>query len=140
MGRVNFFIDANVLVSGMVFRGNEYRLLLNTIPGNSEHSFVTSEHVMDEIIKVMVEKFPKHVNLAKEFFSCLEIKVISREIYRGEMRKVTEIRDKHDKHVLASAFSAKCDIIVTGDKDLLSLKSYRKIPILTSKQALKDYF
>ncbi len=137
---MKFFIDANVLISGMVFRGNEYRLLLNIIPGSSKHSFVTSEHVIDEMIKVMVEKFPKHVNLAKEFFSCLELKVIPREIYRNEMRNIVEIRDKHDKHVLASSFSAKCDIIVTGDKDLLSLKSYRKIPILTTKQTLTDYF
>ncbi len=140
MGRMKFFIDANVLISGMVFRGNEYRLLLNIIPGKSIHLFVTSGHVIDEIIRVMVAKFPKHLNLAKEFFSCLEIKVVPTDNYIDEMEKIDEIRDKNDKHVLASAYSAKCDIIVTGDKDLLSLKKYQKIQILTAKQALTDFF
>ena len=91
VGRVRFFIDANIMISGMVYKGNEYRLLIKAIPGNSTHSFVTSEHVIDEIINVMVEKFPKHVNLAKEFLNCLEIKVISREIYKNEMRILSKI-------------------------------------------------
>jgi len=137
---VKFFIDANVLISGMIFRGNEFKLLLNIMPGKSKHSCVTSEHVIDEITRTMVEKFPKHVNLAKEFFSCLEIKIISKDSYITKMEEIVEVRDKHDRHVLASALITKCDVVVTGDKDLLSLKKYHQIRILTPKQVLTDFF
>lgn len=140
MGRVKFFIDANVLISGMVFRGNEFKLLLNLTPGKSEHSFFTSEHVIDEITRVMVEKFPKHVNLAKEFYNCLEIKVIPKDNYLNKMKEIEIIRDKHDKHVLACAFTSKCDVIVTGDRDLLSLKKYKRIQVLNAKQVLTNFF
>lgn len=137
---MKFFFDANVLISGMVFRGNEFRLLLNIMPGKSKHYCVTSKHVIDEITRVMVEKFPKHVNLSKEFFSCLEIEVISKDNYMHQMKEVVEVRDKHDRHVLASAQMAKCEVIVTGDNDLLSLKNYKRIRILTPKQVLTDFF
>jgi len=39
--------------------------------------------------------------------------------------------------VLAAAFAAKADAIVTGDDDLLALKSFEGIPILTARQILQ---
>jgi predicted nucleic acid-binding protein len=38
--------------------------------------------------------------------------------------------------VLACAAAAKADAIVTGDKDLLVLKSFRGIPIMTVREVL----
>ena len=137
---MRFFLDANVLISGMVFRGNEFRLLLFAAPGKTEHHFVTSEHVIDEITRVMVEKFPKHVNLVKEFLGCLEIEVISKDAYIRKMNGVEVVRDRHDRHVLASAEAAGCDAIISGDKDLLSLKRFGGAKILTPKKVLVDFF
>ena len=47
------------------------------------------------------------------------------------------LRDPDDVHVLACAVSAKADAIVTGDKDLLTLKSFEGIPIIDAAEALK---
>jgi len=47
------------------------------------------------------------------------------------------VRDKNDRHILAAAVTGKCDMIITGDKDLLILKSCRNIRILNSKGAKK---
>lgn len=38
---------------------------------------------------------------------------------------------------LACAVAAEADAIVTGDKDLLSLKSFAGIPILTVRETLE---
>jgi predicted nucleic acid-binding protein len=47
------------------------------------------------------------------------------------------LRDPKDLIVLAAAITAEADAIVTGDEDLLSLKSFEGIPILTARQALE---
>lgn len=46
-------------------------------------------------------------------------------------------RDPKDNFILECAFTSKPDFIVTGDKDLLVLESFRKIPIITPKEFIK---
>jgi len=45
--------------------------------------------------------------------------------------------DSDDDHVLACAVAAQADLIVSGDPDLLNLKSYQHIPIVSPVEALK---
>ena len=47
------------------------------------------------------------------------------------------LRDPDDLAVLACAVSAAVDVIITGDKDLLALKSFEGIPIIDAAEALK---
>ena len=46
-------------------------------------------------------------------------------------------RDKSDDIVLATAIAGKADVIVTGDDDLLVLKQFRGIRILSPRQFLE---
>ena len=46
------------------------------------------------------------------------------------------LRDPDDDMVLATALAASADFIVTGDADLLNLKSYQGIPIVTPAEAM----
>jgi putative PIN family toxin of toxin-antitoxin system len=46
-------------------------------------------------------------------------------------------RDKDDDVVLATALAGKADVIVTGDEDLLVLKKFRGIKILSPRQFLE---
>jgi predicted nucleic acid-binding protein len=45
-------------------------------------------------------------------------------------RRRTVCRDPDDDVVLATALVGKAQVIVTGDKDLIILKSYQEIPII----------
>ncbi len=58
------------------------------------------------------------------FFEVIEIK----EKVRGVCR------DPHDDKFLSVAVSAKAAWIVTGDKDLLELRSYKSVKIVTPKE------
>lgn len=51
--------------------------------------------------------------------------------------RIVASRDPDDDVVLACAIDGQADVIVTGDKDLLVLRSFRKIPILTPRQFLQ---
>jgi hypothetical protein len=42
-------------------------------------------------------------------------------------------RDPDDDVVLGTAIAGRCDAIVTGDKDLLDLGSFRDIPIVSPR-------
>jgi len=46
-------------------------------------------------------------------------------------------RDRNDDVVLATALAGKADVIVTGDDDLLVLKAFRGIRILSARQFLQ---
>jgi putative PIN family toxin of toxin-antitoxin system len=46
-------------------------------------------------------------------------------------------RDKDDDIVIATAVAGKADVIVTGDDDLLALKKFRQIRILSPRQFLE---
>lgn len=47
-----------------------------------------------------------------------------------------EVRDPKDRHVLAAALCACCDYLVTGDADLLDLRTYRGVDILRAPELL----
>ena len=49
----------------------------------------------------------------------------------------TIVNDPSDDAVLACALAAKADIIVSGDRDLLTLKSFQQIPIVTAVEAVR---
>ena len=49
------------------------------------------------------------------------------------------LRDPKDLIVLAAAVSGRVDAIVTGDEDLITMKSFEGIPILNARTALERF-
>ena len=47
--------------------------------------------------------------------------------------------DPDDNIIIACAIEAEADVIVTGDRHLLSLGSYHQIPIVTAVNFLNNY-
>lgn len=46
-------------------------------------------------------------------------------------------KDKDDNRVLEAAVEGGCQFVITGDKELLELKKYKKIQILTAEEFLE---
>ena len=59
------------------------------------------------------------------------------ELVEPEPLPTRVCRDQDDDVVLATALAGKADVIVTGDDDLLALKSFRGIQILSPRQFLE---
>jgi len=74
---MRIFIDANILISGIVFEGNEREFLKKSI--SKEVQLVSSEDAINEVSKIIEMKFPEFINLYYELLTILDIEIISRK-------------------------------------------------------------
>lgn len=131
---VRVLVDTNVIVSAAI-KGGTPRKIWSAFR-KSKIRLVFSSSMLGELIKVF--KRSKFTNLISEDEAkkiLLFIKLFAEFI--EPTAKTTICRDPADNHILATASSAEADFIVTGDKDLLVLKSFRKIPVITPKEFIK---
>jgi len=133
---VRAVIDTNVLLAGLLWRGPSHALLEHVRADTV--SLISSPALLAELADV--------IGRAK-FDAILTQTNTSRERSLAEVRRLAEVieppplpqpvcRDADDDQVLALAISAKVELIVSGDNDLLSLGSFEGIPIITPAQAV----
>ena len=130
---MNLIFDTNVLIAAFSTHGIcnslfEYALENCTI--------VLSDHILDELQRILIDKFKMPESKATEIRlflieTCLisEYKIFSDQVSR----------DKNDDPILGIVDKIHVDYLVTGDKDLLVLKKYKKVPIIQPRE-LWDIF
>ena len=118
-------LDTNVLISGILFRGLPRSLLERAIRG--ELDLVTSPSLLDELERILTDEFrfpPEVARMVRGELATLAEMVVPEEV-------PTVSRDPDDDQVLAAAVAGGARAIVTGDRDLLALETYRGITILS---------
>ncbi len=122
---VKVVLDTNVLVSAIAFGGKPKKILNSVLEEKIVASI--SPILLAEFKEVYTKKFP----LLKEDFE-LTFKSIEEIFEITQPDEILEIlKDKDDNRVLEAAIEGNCDYIITGDSELLDLKVYRKIKIVT---------
>lgn len=128
---VKIVIDTNIIISAIGF-GGKPRKILKLILENKIKA-ITSPILLAELEEVINKKFPK---LADNF------EFINRKL-RQKFRLVRPRNtvnilkaDPDDNRVLEAAVQGNCKYIVTGDKKLLELSSFKNIQILTTDEFL----
>lgn len=101
------------------------------------HEFVLSQDVQEEARGVLIPKFGRLRAGAYEALSLIRAEIVLRADYEDTLDKVPLLRDPKDAHVIAAAIAADCDLLVTGDKDILSLGGVGNLQIVTPAAALK---
>lgn len=127
-------LDTNVLVSGLVFGGTPSEVLDLVIDGLAVRC--TSPALEQELEGVL------HVKFADSYDAVREVLTILRDISisvtpRTSVAVIT--RDPTDNRVLECALDGQADAVVSGDKHLLSLKTFRRISILTPQEFLTRF-
>ena len=130
------FLDSNVIVSGIAFRGNEHEILKFSFLRGSD--FVISDDVRDEVLRVLRGDFPKLRAEVEEIVSLVRAEVVPRRSYEARLRDFPQIRDPNDAHILAAALVTGCDVIATGDRDLLVLGEVEGTRILRPARVLRE--
>lgn len=118
-------IDSNVWLSALVFGGNPRRIFEKCI--NEGHIIVVSEGLLTEIRRILASKFPDFA----DDFEALLVALRPRLLYiqLGAI-SVDVSRDPDDNMVIETALIGFAKYIISGDKDLLVLKSYKKVDIV----------
>jgi uncharacterized protein len=127
---VRVLFDTNVLFAAFTVRGFCDELIEETV---DLCAIVWSMPLRDELVRVLRRK---------RLLNPAAIEAISALSDLVEMLKPVALpkricRDPDDDIVLATALAGRADLIVTGDDDLLVLKTFSGIRILSPRQVLE---
>jgi putative PIN family toxin of toxin-antitoxin system len=120
-------LDANVLIAAFVARGVCAELLEYCV---REHEPVTSEAVLEEVRRNLVEKVKVSAAQADQTVRLLRTRF---EVVQPIPLEHPVCRDADDDVVLGTAIAGRCDAIVTGGRDLLDLVMHRDIAIVSPR-------
>lgn len=124
--------DTNVLISALFYHGNERAVLEAAVEGRLQ--FVLSMEIIDELIRVLEKKFKGDPELTRDYV--LRLNELS-DIVTPRKLPGKLVRDREDVKVIECAHSGHSDYIVSGDRDLLSLKRYRQTKIISSSKLVR---
>ena len=131
-------VDTNTIISGSLWQGPSARLISAALGGQAR--MCLSLPMLLELQETLqLPKFAARLAGQGETSESLikRFRAACHETVPAQITAPAGLRDPDDIHVLACAVAAKADAIVTGDKDLLSLKSFEGIPILKTREALE---
>lgn len=120
-------LDANVIIAAFAARGlcqTVFELCL----GN--HEIILSDDLLAEITKNLHRKIGAPRSTIENVAHFLKRHAVFADALPLDARVC---RDPHDVHVLGLAVSADAECIVTGDDDLLVMKEFHHIPILSPR-------
>lgn len=129
---VRVVLDTNIIVSAIIFKGKPLQVLDLIL--RERLKAITSPILLAELKEILTKKFklPKYefelaIKNIEEIFEIIQPK-ISLNILKA---------DPDDDRVLEAASEGHCDYIVTGDREILSLGTFKNIQIVTADEFLK---
>ena len=127
-------IDTNVIASAIFFGGRP-RQLLELLMKRQLEVYVTKEILIEyqETCDELCSRYPD-----KPLYLPLNLVIAACKLIEPKT-VLTICRDADDNKFIECAVDANCLYIVSGDKDLLSIRQYQKIQILTVADFL-DYY
>ena len=124
-------IDANVIIAAFATRGLCNEILELCLV---QHEIFLCDTLIREIRNGLLKKIKVPETVVENIVKFLESK--THKVKPSEVDKRI-CRDSKDIMVLGTAESISADVILTGDKDLLILKTYKNTKIVTPRQFLE---
>jgi len=128
---MKLLFDANVIISGFATRGYSFDVIKDSI---YKHEVYYTQYLLTEIQETLSTKFSPS-DSAIHF----TVSIIKKYFIKGKTADTTEklCRDPNDNQILADALINNIKILITGDKDLLELKTYKTVNIVSPKDYWK---
>ena len=135
---MHLVLDTNIVISGLLWNGPPRRLLNAAISGTID--IYTTAVLLTELGKALAyPKFARRIAANGDSIDrCVGRFMTFAYLTAAATIEGTGSADPDDEHVIACALSAHADIIVSGDHDLLDLKHYQGIRIITAAEALRS--
>ena len=126
--------DTNILFSALLFPKSVPAQVLQDII--DKHTFALCKPVVSELVRIVEEKMPQRIEDVRRFL-VEEHSVFLLDVLQGD--NAVSVRDVKDQPILDIALSNRVDILVTGDKDFLSLPPLPSLHIMTARQYYDQY-
>lgn len=130
--KVKVVLDTNILISAIGF-GGKPRTILNLVLDKKLRA-ISSPILLAEFEDVVTKQFPHLDSNLDNIKSQLKkhIKFVKPRL------SIHILHDEPDNRVLEAAIEGSCEYIITGDNDLLNLKLFKNIHIVTPEDFLSD--
>ena len=136
---VRLVVDLNVLISGALWPGASAFVLRAAEEGRV--TLLASDRMLDTLQGVLVRpKFAKVLSPGAEGVARVEDRIRSLvEVVIPAEVDAPGLRDRDDLAILECAVGGGADLIVSGDKDLLTLRSFAEIGIVSPATARRMF-
>ena len=128
-------LDTNVFVSGVFFSGPPYQIL--EAWRDSRFRLVISQDILDEyrrVGEILSSQFP-----AIDLWPIIELVTNEAEIYPSHAMPKPVCDDPDDDKFIVCAITAKCKMIVSGDKHLLKVSGLNGIDVIKPREFVDKY-
>ena len=129
--RLILVVDSGVWISALHFKGTP---LLAIEQMWAQHQIAVCMPILGEIHAALVGKFG-WTNMEVEEALAFYLTGAIRVLLSGDLRGIC--RDPNDDMIFECAVRANASVIVSGDKDLLAVKTYEGIRVLTPREFLQ---
>jgi len=132
-------IDTNILISGLLGRTNSPSSHILQLMRTRNIMVVTSPVILEEVAEVINrERIVQLTHMDQQTRKAFIEELIARcSITEGNPLLSQGSRDSKDNKFLACAVEGNVDYIISGDGDLLTLKEFEGIKIITPREFLE---
>ncbi len=123
--------DSNIFISALVIPGSKAEKAIARIIEGKDR-LVLSKAIIDEILFVLARKFSRN----REAISRVAVYLSDIGEIVQPAKKIKILSDDPDNRILECSLAGKADIIVTGDSEMLKLKEFQGIRIISLKEYL----
>jgi putative PIN family toxin of toxin-antitoxin system len=125
---VRVFLDTNVLASAATTRGLCADVLREVF---ARHELLLSNQVLSELSRVLKSKFGEPEELVDSLLWLLQQDTVRVE---PAILPQVELQDQDDLGILGAAVQGGAEVLVTGDRELLTLSRVESVVILSPRQ------
>ena len=132
---IKLVLDTNVFMSGIFWSGHPERIL--NAWSDEKIKLIVSPEILNEYARVgniLSEKY-RGVDISP----FIDLVTIYGEFVSPVVLKEPVSRDADDDKFIATALAAKCKLIVSGDKDLLTVDGCFGIEIIKPNEFVQKY-
>ena len=137
---MNVLLDTNIRISGLLWGGNPRKII--NLAEHQEIAVYTSLPLLEELRIVLADHtFAHHLQQMGITVDYLMIQVnnITELCQPTALGNIPNLTDPNDKIVLETAVTIPVDFIISGDLDLLVLREFQGIQIVTPSPFLERY-
>jgi putative PIN family toxin of toxin-antitoxin system len=123
--------DTNIFISALVIPGGQAERAIRRITEGTD-TLLISKPIIGEILSVLSRKFGRD----SEALSRVAVFLSDLATIVNPAKRIHVLEDEADNRVIECAVGGRADAIVTGDKEMLDLKEYLRIRIISLKEYL----